>query len=438
MRGGADVLAICGMSDADCAAPWLHFGAPEVADGRVRVKAANVRAQATALALLSAARDAPAAAVEELSEPDWRQRVLNPEDSGSRRIRRGEEQLASHRRLAVFGAGRVARFAAALLRRHHEIVAFLDNDRDQLGRMIDGVEVRSPASLGTLRCDAILIAGSADDGMVQQLRQAGVPSGCVLRLEEVFERLVVFGAGQGGLQVFDSVPSAGMVLCFADSDPRRHGTLRNVPVVAPSLLRAVDHGYVLVASIHRDEIERQLLRAGVAAARILSIDPSAWTAAVQLEPRPDATERVRRFSERLAPADVARVVSFGTHCARALVLAFEPDTVAVGAALAASGCHVTALDAPALIDRLVALGIEAVATAPSVATVGPMLHGVSVLVAGSEGFPDWLRGRLLPTHKLIAPAATDFSGAHVCTDHLAFWYAPPRQWLAAPSLESRS
>ena len=57
-----------------------------------------------------------------------------------------------------------------------------------------------------------------------------------------------------------------------------------------------------------------------------------------------------------------------------------------------------------------------------------------LLVGGSAGFPEPVVGALRASHRLIVRKHAGVA-AHVETDQLSFWYAPPREWVRPSSLE---
>jgi hypothetical protein len=98
------------------------------------------------------------------------------------------------------------------------------------------------------------------------------------RLADGKPRLCVWGTGEAGLRVWETLSTLGgeMPAAFVDSDPAKQGRcFLRVPVVAPDELRDHPADRVLVASMFRSEIDQQLARLGVSADRI--IRPDLWT-----------------------------------------------------------------------------------------------------------------------------------------------------------------
>jgi FlaA1/EpsC-like NDP-sugar epimerase len=122
-------------------------------------------------------------------------------------------------------------------------------------------------------------------------------------------RVVIFGAGLGGRQVWTrlaSLPSVAIV-AFLDNDPAKQGsTLFDVPVCGVADLPALAFDAILVASVHRDEIRAQLVASGVPSERVLSSG--------------NADEVVRELRSRgmggavieIPPAPALRLAIFGT------------------------------------------------------------------------------------------------------------------------------
>ncbi|MCB1786258.1 MAG: glycosyltransferase family 2 protein [Gammaproteobacteria bacterium] len=78
------------------------------------------------------------------------------------------------RRVIVFGSGNGARQAFAALGPDDEVVAVLDNDEARVGRCVLGHRVQSPAIIGRLSYDAVLVGSMYFDEIARGLRELGV------------------------------------------------------------------------------------------------------------------------------------------------------------------------------------------------------------------------------------------------------------------------
>ncbi len=335
-------------------------------------------------------------------------------------------ELGSIRRLAILGAGRVAQFAAEALGRRHEIVAFIDANPSWSGKTLFGKPVQPLGTLGLPECDGVLVAESPGETGLHQLRQHLATDTRVLNMQDVFDRLVVFGAGAGGLQVLDRVPRKEMILCFADNDRRKQGTLlHGIRVVAPAELAAIDYRYIVIASMYRAEIEKQLAELGIPADKVLAVDPTRSPVVPEGRDPLRALTVARIFDGGIAAGPLERVLSFGKNCGTAALIDFAPATMAVGVMLAAGGCKVTAFGAPEFVRKRTAMGI----TATDVAPTPEEMSQYDVLVTGGSGWPDWLSRRFRPEQRLIEVRGRDVPTVHLRVGEVSFWYAPPRNWL---------
>ena len=68
-----------------------------------------------------------------------------------------------------------------------EIVAFLDNDEKKQGEKIDGVTIYSPADIGRITYDYLIIMVKANDGIREQLLEYGVDRSSILSYSEFVE-----------------------------------------------------------------------------------------------------------------------------------------------------------------------------------------------------------------------------------------------------------
>lgn len=330
-------------------------------------------------------------------------------------------------RLVVVGIEAVGQFAAEALGRSHEIVAFLDSRALPVGTTLLDRPVAALEAVTTLSFDAALIASSSVGEIITRLRRLGVSRERILLLSEVLDGLVVFGAGAGGLRVWEMVPRKEMIRCFADNDTRKQGTtLQGIPVIAPSEIARTDYRFVIVASMYRKEIETQLRALNIPEEKVLAIDPTLPPVVWRTARRPELLTEARTFFPEFGDDDLERVWSFGQHCAAAAVTGFDGLSLAVGVVLVAAGCRVTAFGATGVAPGRSALGIQAVERACS----AEELASVALVVAGLVGA---MAGSFRPGQAVIAAHCRTPTGAHRETAHLAFWYSPPREWLRPPA-----
>jgi hypothetical protein len=302
-----------------------------------------------------------------------------------------------------------------------------NNPQRQGGRLFDRPVIATSALSG-LEFDAVLVATIHASEIAEQLQTVGVPESRVYFMQDALNRLIVFGAGAAGLMVWEAMPRKDMILAFADNACAKHGTeINGLPVIGPGEIARLDYRYIVVASLHRQAIERQLAEMQVPLDRVVAIDPERPPAFVAPGPAPADLESARAFHGALESSDLERVRAFGQQARSAALLDFEPVTLAVGAALAAGGCRVTAFGAPSFVDKCERTGLTATAVAFDPADAS----AYSLLVSGASGWPSTVVGALERSQQLIAPRRDDVA-AHLDTPNLSFWYAPPRQWLAAP------
>jgi FlaA1/EpsC-like NDP-sugar epimerase len=133
------------------------------------------------------------------------------------------------------------------------------------------------------------------------------------RTERRNARVVIFGAGLGGVQLSIALLQlAGVeVVSFLDNDAARHGTqVLGIPVRGVDALPSIDYDCVIVASIHHAAIRAQLVQNHVPARRILVATPG-MDARAQLRARGIETGPHLRLPE----APVLRVAVFGAGAA---------------------------------------------------------------------------------------------------------------------------
>ena len=89
--------------------------------------------------------------------------------------------------------------------------------------------------------------------------------------------LVIFGTGSTGERAWRAAEGSPdiNILCFADNDPRKHGTLlHDRSIVGAEDLATKPCDFVVLASMYRAEIARQLVSLGLPPERVVSADPN--------------------------------------------------------------------------------------------------------------------------------------------------------------------
>ncbi|MEC0129070.1 TylF/MycF/NovP-related O-methyltransferase [Paenibacillus pabuli] len=75
------------------------------------------------------------------------------------------------------------------------------------------------------------------------------------------EKLVIFGAGDGGFQVTLSLTDKFEIIAYADNDPQKQGkTMFSKPVIKPEQITFLDYDYVVIANLHGQQVKKQLLK----------------------------------------------------------------------------------------------------------------------------------------------------------------------------------
>lgn len=178
------------------------------------------------------------------------------------------------------------------------VAGFLETRIGLVGRNFLGSQILACDSAGGLGVDAILAAGSDgervghllpdgapgillvpiddDDAVVSFLGEKLAPKTTPAAVEIPAESTVgIFGTGGGGAKVwealmrFDSIEATW----FSDNNAAKHGSeYLWLPVIAPDEIpiRTVDA--VIVASMFRDEISKQLMELGLNPERIITPD----------------------------------------------------------------------------------------------------------------------------------------------------------------------
>lgn len=102
--------------------------------------------------------------------------------------------------------------------------------------------------------------------------------GLVSRRDSGMERILIFGAGEGGRRGYHALPRGQRAVAFIDNDAAKHGTrLLGLPVIAPANITSTPHDRILVASKYQKEILAQLRELGIPLKRVDLIDPDVLT-----------------------------------------------------------------------------------------------------------------------------------------------------------------
>jgi FlaA1/EpsC-like NDP-sugar epimerase len=218
-------------------------------------------------------------------------------------------RLSAHlmKNVVIFGAGdggrRVWECVCRGARAH--VLFFVDNDPRKHGLRFLSADVRAPEALGEGGFDLVLVASIYADEITAQLDSLGVPRDLVRVFElsagdEALDRAVaaalpvpavpavsshgvvarvgIFGTGQGGMRVWEALMGLDHIepAWFCDNDVRKQGRpFLWLEVIPPAEIPRRLADYVIVASMYREPITRQLIGLGVPGERILT--PSVTT-----------------------------------------------------------------------------------------------------------------------------------------------------------------
>ena len=87
------------------------------------------------------------------------------------------------------------------------------------------------------------------------------------------QRIMIFGAGEGGRRALDNLSEDCRIACILDNDPKKQGTtLAGIPVCSPDRALEPEVDQVLIASYYSSEIFEQLLEMGVDVRKIEVLD----------------------------------------------------------------------------------------------------------------------------------------------------------------------
>lgn len=96
-------------------------------------------------------------------------------------------------KIIIFGTGLYYKNRKQSLGKDVEITAFLDNDLNKTGKILDGVEIVSPLKVKTLHYDRILLMSRETNHaeMIQQLTELGVGKDDIINYAELQSLLFV-------------------------------------------------------------------------------------------------------------------------------------------------------------------------------------------------------------------------------------------------------
>lgn len=337
------------------------------------------------------------------------------------------KDLQDYRRIAVIGTSRFAQLLAEALERFHDVVAFAEPFAVPEGITLGGRKLVSTDVLHLLEVDAVIRVEGSDGQREVMLSPNWNPSIPIVDATQVFDRLLVFGAGAGGRKVWKVIPSKASILAFVDNDVNKRGTqIEGISIILPQAIPQYNYRYILVASMYRDEIESQLKQMGIPEGCVLSIDPTRKPRVRTVLRRKELLNEARMFWPELLAEDLKRVWSFALHCEEVALLDFAKESLAVGVIMAAAGARVVAFRAPSLLHGSMALGVNAISK-----TFQPEDANTfsAFIVSESQGFCS-ITGCCHPGHRLIAPRYLNLGDYHRQTANLSYWYTPPRRWLS--------
>jgi FlaA1/EpsC-like NDP-sugar epimerase len=78
-------------------------------------------------------------------------------------------------KVAIFGAGSGGERLGKQLLRRHDVVCFIDNDPNKIGKTLLGLPIISPKQIDALTVDRILIGSMHRTQICNQLLSLGVP-----------------------------------------------------------------------------------------------------------------------------------------------------------------------------------------------------------------------------------------------------------------------
>lgn len=205
-------------------------------------------------------------------------------------------------RVVIYDAGDAGRilWEALTARPGVEVIAFVDADTRRLGRRILNVPVHPPAWLRQVGWDYLACtAPDVDDARrhladgdlrrllllptepdtLEALTDALFPDPYASALATAIlpdtVRVGIFGTGAAAMKVWEALADidSADAAWFADNNPAQQGrTLLWLDVIAPACIRRRPCDAIVIGSMARDPIRRQLIDLGVAPAHILTPD----------------------------------------------------------------------------------------------------------------------------------------------------------------------
>ncbi|GGN93178.1 TylF/MycF/NovP-related O-methyltransferase [Saccharibacillus kuerlensis] len=87
------------------------------------------------------------------------------------------------------------------------------------------------------------------------------------------KKIILCGAGDGGLRAKYSLTQGFEVVAFTDNNPKKQGnTFLGKPIISPSEIKEWDYDYVVVSNIHGDQVIPQLINEyGVSPDKIIDL-----------------------------------------------------------------------------------------------------------------------------------------------------------------------
>jgi hypothetical protein len=207
-------------------------------------------------------------------------------------------------RVVVLGSGTDARnvWEALAKRGTADIAGFVSLDSRLHGQPLLGTTVHPPEWLAGRQFDLVAIAGEAPRALLDRLHSLSVPADCVVPFPAGGDpaslsaiaaewlpdplswalgrhaaprglRFGIFGTGAAAMKAWEALAEidAATTVWFADNNPHAQGkTLLWVDVIAPARIREAGYDFIVVGSMSRDPIVKQLHELGVPGRCILT------------------------------------------------------------------------------------------------------------------------------------------------------------------------
>ena len=243
------------------------------------------------------------------------------------------QRLMSH--VVIYGSGEAARRVWEAIARcgTAEVIAFVDSDPRRQGRTFLGTPVHAPSWLSNDAWDVVAVA-SADQACIDQVGAAvgahrvavfpihadddGLaraaarlfpdPLAALLagRASRAMAAVGIFGTGAAGMKVWEALADIdeAEAVWFADNNPARHGQrFLWLPVIAPAEIPWGTVQAIVVGSMSREPICRQLLALGIPRGHILTPDVTACVDVLRTELKTALQSEVRPPSTSLRPGE---------------------------------------------------------------------------------------------------------------------------------------